>query len=62
MISDLNYYTLRDHIAGDLMRGILDQKMESVMNSVRSGALLSASDAADFTVRFFSDLKRHVSR
>jgi hypothetical protein len=61
-LTTLEYYTLRDHIAGDIRRGMVEPTPEAITASVRSGARVTASTAAEFAERFFRDLQRHTER
>jgi hypothetical protein len=59
-MNPIDYYSLRDHIACDIMHGRLDPTPEAISRSVRSGAGVTLAVAADFTERFFDDIQRHA--
>jgi hypothetical protein len=59
-LTPLQYFTLRNNIAGDIRRGMCQPTPDAIAASVRSGAGVTASTAADFTERFFDDLSRHA--
>lgn len=61
-MNPLDYYTLRDHIAGDLRRGLVEPTPEAIAESIRTGARVTPSVAAEFADRFFADLQRHRER
>ena len=62
MMPALQYFTLREHIAADLRRGILEQSAESIAKSIASAAQVDKATAAEFTERFLNDLKRGIAR
>ena len=61
-LTPLQYFTLRDNIAGDIRRGMCQPTPDAIAASVRSGAGVTASAAADFAELFFQDLQRHAGR
>ena len=61
-MAPIEYYTLRDHIAGDIRRGLVEPTPEAIAASIRSGAYVTPSVAAEFAERFFDDLQRHMQR
>lgn len=62
MMPALQYFTLREHISADLRRGILEQSAEGIAKSIASAARVDKATAAEFTERFFNDLKRGIAR
>jgi hypothetical protein len=61
-MNDYDYYTIRDHVAGDIRCGVVQPTPDAVAASVRSGARVAPSVAAEFAERFFNDLERHMNR
>ncbi len=58
----IDYFSLRDSIAGDLRRGLVEQTAAAIAQSVETGAYVDKLTAAEFTERFFNDLRRLVGR
>jgi hypothetical protein len=60
-ISTIEYLNLRDRVAGDIRRGIIHPSIQGIADGVKYGANLTHNEAAEFTERFFFDLRRRLN-
>jgi hypothetical protein len=61
-VTGLKYYDLRDHIAGDLLRGIAPQHIDGLVEHLRERGGLTRGGAAQTVERFMLDLRRELAR
>jgi hypothetical protein len=61
-MTPFDYYTIRNYVAADIRCGMVEPTPEAIAASVRTGARVAPSVAAEFAERFFDDLKRHLDR
>jgi len=60
-LTPLSYFTIREHMAADLRRGLVDANPEALCERVRICALKNRAEAAEFTERFLADIARGLN-
>jgi len=55
-LTPLSYFTIREHMAADLRRGLVDATPEALCERMRACALVDRAEAAEFTQRFLDDI------
>jgi len=57
----LSYYDCRDNLASDLRAGLVGQQPAQLFQRVATCAGVDAAQAAEWTERFWNDLKRGLA-
>jgi len=58
----LEYFNFRDNLAGDIRAGLVQQSPEALMHRARTCSGVDVAQSAEWTERFWNDLKRGLER